>query len=88
MNILWNELSWGQYLAWQALDKKTLRKINQLVTDIIRNGHSTGLGKPEPLKGDLSSYWNRRIDDKNRLVYRVRGENVEIVSCAYHYSDR
>ena len=61
----------GQYLEWQALDKKTLRKINQLVTDIIRNGQSTGLGKPEPLKGDLSSYWSRRIDDKNRLVYRA-----------------
>ncbi len=88
MKIVWNEPSWSQYLEWQVLDKKTLRRINQLITDIIRNGQATGIGKPEPLKNDLSGYWSRRIDDKNRIVNRIRGEYVEIISCADHYSDR
>lgn len=88
MNILWTESSWEQYLEWQTVDKRTLRRINQLITDIIRNGQMQGIGKPEPLKGNLSGYWSRRIDDKNRIVYRVRGENVEIVSCSEHYSDK
>lgn len=68
--------------------QENVSRINQLITDIIRNGQATGIGKPEPLKNDLSGYWSRRIADKNRIVYRIRGEYVEIISCSDHYSDR
>lgn len=88
MNIVWSEIAWAQYIEWQGLDKKTLRKINQLINDAIRNGQSKGIGKPEPLKDNLAGYWSRRIDDKNRLVYRTRGANIEIISCAEHYGSK
>ncbi|MDR3294836.1 MAG: Txe/YoeB family addiction module toxin [Clostridiales Family XIII bacterium] len=65
------ERGWNEYLYWQAQDKKTLIRINELIKDIKRNGHE-GIGKPEPLRGDLSGWWSRRIDDANRLVYRKR----------------
>ena len=68
-------------------DKKTLKRINHLVKDIERNGND-GIGKPEPLKGDLSDWWSRRIDDKNRLVYRIEGENLIISGCRSHYGDK
>ena len=67
-------------------DKKTLKRINVLLKDIER-GNFDGIGKPEPLKGDMSGFWSRRIDDVNRLVYRIRGDVVEIVSCKGHYED-
>ncbi len=69
-------------------DRKTLKRINMLVKDIERNGVSEGIGKPEPLRGDLSGFWSRRIDERNRLVYRVVGANLEIASCKTHYGDR
>ena len=75
------------YIYWQAEDKRTLKKINQLIRDIVRNGHN-GIGKPEQLKGDLSGYWSREIDVKNRLLYRILdNDSVEIVQCKGHYSD-
>ncbi len=80
----WFEKAWNDYLYWQEQDKKTLRRINQLVKDIERNPFA-GIGKPEALKGALSGFWSRRIDDSNRLVYRVADEIIEIVSCREHY---
>ena len=73
-------------LYWQTQDRKTLKRINQLLQDIERNGYS-GLGKPEPLKGDYSGWWSRRIDDCNRIVYRIRDGVLEIVQCGGHYGD-
>lgn len=84
MRKIWFEEAWDDYLYWQQQDKKTLKRINQLVRDIERNG-TDGIGKPEPLKGDLSGFWSRRIDDVNRLVYRISGDMLEIASCRGHY---
>lgn len=87
MRIDFTETGWRDYLYWQGEDKKTLKRINQLIQDIERNGYE-GIGKPEPLRGDLSGWWSRRIDDKNRLVYRLRDDNVlVIVQCCGHYDD-
>lgn len=82
----WDDEAWEDYLYWQTQDKKTLKRINALILDIDRNGY-TGIGKPEPLKGNLSGYWSRRIDDVNRLVYRIQGDRIEILQCRTHYGD-
>jgi toxin YoeB len=84
MNKLWHDTAWRDYLGWQTEDKKTLRKINALVKDIERNGYD-GIGKPEPLKGDLAGWWSVRIDDVNRLVFRFDSEILEIYACKGHY---
>ena len=75
------------YLYWQTQDKKTLKKINNLLKDIDRNGYEC-IGQPEPLTGDLSGYWSVRIDKENRLVFKVEGEIIEIVQCKTHYGDK
>ncbi|KAB8286683.1 Txe/YoeB family addiction module toxin [Bifidobacterium avesanii] len=83
--------AWSDYLQWQAMDRKTLKRINALIRDIDRNGAAEGIGMPEPLRGNLSGYWSRRIDQTNRLVYRVRGDaerRIEIIACRTHYGDR
>lgn len=78
----------SDYISWQTEDKRTLKKINQLIKDIVRNGH-VGAGNPEPLKGNLSGYWSREIDKKNRIIYCIKeDEDVEIIQCKGHYSDR
>ena len=84
--IIFTEQAWQDYLYWQTQDKKTLRRINQLLQDISRNGY-TGIGKPEPLKHDLTGYWSRRIDEVNRLVYRITGDTIEVLQCRGHYKD-
>ena len=84
MQKSWYDKAWDDYLYWQSHDKKTLKRINQLIRDTERDPFN-GIGKPEPLKGDLSGFWSRRIDDTNRLVYRVNGELLEILSCKGHY---
>lgn len=81
-----SESAWEDYLYWQTQDKKTLKRINALLQDIARNGY-TGLRKPEPLRGDLSGYWSRRIDDVHRLVYRISKDSVLIIQCKGHYDD-
>lgn len=81
---LWHDDAWAEYLEWQTRDKKTLKKINQLLTDIDRNGYQC-TGKPEPLKGDLAGYWSVRIDAANRIVFRIDGDNLEIIQCGTHY---
>ena len=87
MQIVWSEEDWEDYLTWQARDKKTLRRINRLITDIKRNGYGC-IGKPEPLKGYLSGYWSVRIDDKNRIVFRINKSRLEIWQCGSHYRDK
>jgi toxin YoeB len=82
--LAWTKESWTDYLYWQGQDKKTLRRINKLITDTRRNPFE-GLGKPEPLKENLSGFWSRRIDETNRLVYAVDGHQLTIISCRYHY---
>lgn len=84
-NILFTDKAWEEYCYWQNQDKKTLKKINQLLSDIQRNNF-TGIGKPEPLKNELSGYWSRRIDEKNRIVYRINDNHIEIVQCKGHYN--
>lgn len=87
MKILWQESAWEEYLYWQLQDKKTLKRINKLLMDINRNGYQY-IGKPEPLKGDLSGYWSVRIDEKNRIVFRITEKNIEIMQCGSHYYDK
>lgn len=82
--ISWTDDAWGDYIYWQTQDKKTLRRINALIKDCQRSPFE-GIGKPEPLKYNLSGYWSRRIDDTNRLVYRFDDDNLIIISCRYHY---
>ncbi|MHC1747337.1 MAG: Txe/YoeB family addiction module toxin [Cellulosilyticaceae bacterium] len=84
---VWDEDAWDDYLYWQTQDKKTLKRINQLIKDIERNGYE-GIGKPEPLRGNHSGYWSRRIDDCNRIVYKISNDQVIIVQCGSHYRDK
>ena len=82
--ISFTDKAWEEYCYWQMQDKKTLKRINLLLIDIQRNGF-TGIGKPEPLKNNFSGYWSRRIDDTNRLVYKINNEYIEVVQCKGHY---
>ena len=86
MKKIWFDEAWEDYIYWQTQDKKKLKRINLLLKDIER-GDFEGIGKPEPLKGDMSGFWSRRIDDVNRLVYRIHGDVMEIISCKGHYED-
>ncbi len=83
-NITFTNKAWEEYCYWQSQDKKTLKRINSLLADIQRNSFE-GIGKPEPLKENLSGYWSRRIDETNRLVYRIVNEQIEVVQCKGHY---
>lgn len=87
MKKLWLDEAWEEYLNWQTQDKKTLKKINKPLQDIDRNGYNC-IGKPEPLKGDLTGYWSVRIDDKNRIVFRINENNIEIIQCGTHYRNK
>jgi toxin YoeB len=84
MDKIWSDEAWEDYLYWQVQDKKTLNRVNRLLQDIDRNGHK-GVGKPEPLKYNKQGYWSRRIDDVNRLVYRIVDDRIEIAQCRAHY---
>ena len=85
-NIAFTESAFQEYLDWQTQDKKTLRRINLLLKEITRTPYE-GIGKPEPLRETLSGYWSRRIDEKNRLVYRVCENQIEVYQCKGHYDD-
>ena len=76
--------AWDAYLYWQNQDKKTLKRLNLLINAAARDPF-VGIGKPEPLRGDLSGYWSRRIDEVNRLVYRATDSDIVIVACRFHY---
>ena len=82
--IQWDFEAWEEYLYWQMQDKKMLKRINQLIKDIQRNPFE-GIGKPEPLKGNLTGFWSGRIDEEHRIVYAVEKEMVIIISCKGHY---
>lgn len=84
MNLNFTPQSWSDYSYWLGQDKKTLRKINKLINDIVRNPFE-GIGKPEPLKENYSGFWSRRIDEKNRLVYSVTDNSINIIGCKFHY---
>ena len=87
MNKAFTDIGWEDYLYWQTEDRKTLRKINTLLKDIERNGNE-GLGKPEPLTGDLSGFWSRRINQKDRLIYALEMDQIIIIACRYLYDDK
>lgn len=82
--LSWTDEAWNSYVYWQTQDKKTLKRINKLITDVQRSPFD-GIGKPEPLKENLSGFWSRRIDDTNRLVYAVDDTAITVISCRYHY---
>ncbi len=84
MRLVFSQDAWEDYLYWQRTDKKTLRRVNELIRDIIRNKYE-GVGKPEPLRHNLAGYWSRRIDSEHRLVYRIEGNDVLIAQLRYHY---
>ncbi|MBP0001040.1 MAG: Txe/YoeB family addiction module toxin [Cyanobacteria bacterium SID2] len=84
MKVSFTELAWSDYLWLQKRDKRLLKRVNLLIKDVMRDAFE-GIGKPEPLKGNLSGYWSRRIDGEHRLVYRVFGDEILIVSCRFHY---
>lgn len=87
MKLKWDERAWDEYIFWENEDKKTLKKINSLIKDIRRNGNK-GIGFLEPLSQDKSGWWSRKIDDKNRIVYKIEKNNVIIASCKGHYDDK
>lgn len=82
--LAWTDEAWSDYLYWQTQDKKTLKRINKLIQSTMRTPFD-GVGKPEPLRENLSGYWSRRIDKGNRLVYVIDDTHVTILSCRYHY---
>jgi toxin YoeB len=82
--LAWTESAWNDYLYWQGEDRKTLKRINKLISDTLRDPFE-GLGKPEPLRENLSGLWSRRIDEANRMVYEINDEYLTIVACRFHY---
>jgi len=82
--LAWTEKAWKDYIYWQTQDKKTLKRINKLISGTMRQPFE-GIGKPEPLRENLSGFWSRRIDDTNRLVYAADDDYITIISCRYHY---
>jgi len=84
MKLIFSENAWDYYLFLQKTDKKILKRINELIKDIQRNKYE-GIGKPEPLKHKLSGYWSRRINNKHRIIYKIKNNNVLIAQLRYHY---
>ena len=82
--LVWTSNSWSDYLYWQGQAKKTLKRVNKLIEEVLRSPFE-GIGKPEPLKENLAGFWSRRIDDTHRLVYAVEDEYLTIIACRYHY---
>lgn len=87
MNLLFTDTGWNQYTEWQGQDKKTVKRINQLLKSIDRDGAMQGIGKPELLKHGKSGLYSRRIDEANRLVYEMSGNQIIVKSCKGHYED-
>ncbi len=84
MKLVFSDIAWSDYLYWQKNDKKTLKRINELIKDIQRNKYA-GIGKPEALKHKLSGYWSRRINSSHRFVYRIENNCIFIAQLRYHY---
>ena len=87
MQKIWHDEAWEEYIEWQTKDKKTLKKINALLRDIDRNGYNC-TGKPEALRGNWTGFYSVRIDEKNRLVFRISDDVIEIAQCGSHYGDK
>lgn len=85
MELVWQTNAWQDYLYWQEQDKKILYRINELIRDTMRSPYK-GMAKPEPLKGELSAFWSRRITVEHRLVYIVKEQRLHIIQCRYHYN--
>jgi toxin YoeB len=85
MQLAFTPTAWDHYLYWQQTDKKIAEKINELIRDCLRNSFK-GIGKPEPLKGNLKGLWSRRISDEHRLVYKIENNVLLIVQCRFHYT--
>ena len=84
MTLSWDREAWDDYVFWQQVDKKVLKRINDLIKESLRTPFE-GKGKPEALKGNLSGYWSRRITDEHRLVYEVKQDSIHIIQCRFHY---
>ncbi|MDD2620086.1 MAG: Txe/YoeB family addiction module toxin [Syntrophomonadaceae bacterium] len=84
MNKIFTNTAWQEYLYWQNENRQILKRINELIKDIERNGNM-GIGKPEPLRHELSGFWSRRINNEHRLIYSIEGNNINIISCLGHY---
>jgi len=89
MNLVWTPIAWDEYVGWQREDEEVAKKINEMIKDIRRTPF-TGIGKPEPLRGEYAGWWSRRITAEHRLIYRVEGkkgvdQRLIIVQCRYHY---
>ena len=84
MNKVFTTTAWEEYQYWQKENRQISKRINELIKYIERNGN-TGIGKPEPLKHELSGYWSRRINYEHRLIYSIEGNNINIISCLGHY---
>ncbi len=84
MKLIFSENAWDDYLFWQKTDKKILKRMNELIKDIQRNKYN-GIGKPEPLKHKLSGYWSRRINNKHRIIYKIKNKSILIAQLRYHY---
>ena len=82
--LAWTDDAWADYVYWQGQNQKTLKRINKLIRDTKRSPFE-GIGKPEPLKENLSGFWSRRVDESNRLVYAVNDSHITFISCRYHY---
>jgi toxin YoeB len=82
--LVWTGEAWSDYLYWQGQDPKTLKRINRLIAETLRDPFE-GIGKPEPLKENLTGFWSRRIDDTHRLVYAITEEYLTVIACRYHY---
>ena len=82
--LAWTDEAWKDYIYWQTQDKKTLKRINKIIKDTMRQPFE-GIGKPEPLRENLSGFWSRRIDDTHRFVYAVAKNFITVISCRYHY---
>lgn len=83
----WADEAWEDFCYWEEKNKQVFQKIKKIIKDIDRNGYE-GIGKPEPLKGDLSGYWSRRLDHSNRIVYKIEEDTIKIIQCGSHYRDK
>lgn len=84
MILTWDQYAWEDYVWWQTQDRRIVKRINDLIKDIDRNGND-GIGKPEALKHGFQGYWSRRINDEHRLVYKIDGDEIRVAACRYHY---
>lgn len=86
MKISWDRDAWNDYLWWQTNNRQLLRRIDQLIEDVVRNGNAEGIGKPERLRHQYDGYWSRRIDHEHRLIYVADESELHIIACRFHYS--